>query len=328
MHLYTLATMADLNVTFPGLALTSPLIVEFRDEIPPPGLATEIAEAGAGALLLPPLNEARLEWSEDESELTEHNRSDAAIRENDRMRRSINRDAYLDKVRGLSSSVSVPVIAALQSTRRSQWLNFARMMTDAGAGAVELHPISEPAWRSSRSDRIDKEILRTASSVATRLDTSVIVRLVAAPYGLQALVQGLGESDVKAIVLSESAYLSTIDTDTSTTDSRSVGGRRGDAAHMNALAALQLLYRRVSPHLAAFVPPDRSAALTESILAGATLTVLPVQSGGDDDVPAIVAEYLNSLRGWMRRKGFSSLFDFRGSLSDSRRSSSLENRPK
>lgn len=317
--------MADLNVTFAGLALKSPLIVEFCDQVPSIETAVSVSESGAGALLLPPLDEARLNWSRNEDEVTEHNQTDAALRETERIRRNVNRGAYMDAIEQIAGAVSIPVVAALQCVNRSQWINTARIMGDAGAAAVEVHPLVESDWRTSRSDRIEKEIIRVGASVATRLDIPVITRLIAAPYGMQTIVQSLGESNVKGIVLAGSEYLTVIDSASGTTDTQSTDGRRGDTAFMNSLASLQVLYRRVSPHLAARIASDRPGALTESILAGATLAVLPLREGTDDHIPELVGTHIDTLRRWMKDKRFSSLFDFRGSLSESRRSSSLEN---
>lgn len=325
MRLYTLATMADLNVTFAGLALKSPLIVEFYDEFPSVKALGDVAGAGAGAALLPPLNETRLNWSPDEGELLENNRSGSAIRESEAIRRRINQDAYMERIADLAHSATVPIIAALQCERRNQWINTAKTMKEAGAAAIELYPLPERTWRTSRSNRVEKEIIRIGYGVATRLDIPITVRLIAAPYGMQAVVQSLSDGEVKGIVLAGSEFLTTIDPDTGTTDTTATDGRRGDASFMTSLAALQVLYRRVTPHLAPRIPPDRITALTESILAGATLATVPVSAGSEKRINAIVGEHLATLHAWMRRKGYESLFDFRGILSDSRRSSSLEN---
>lgn len=317
--------MADLNVTFAGLALSSPLIVEFRDEIPHNDVIADLAEAGVGAFLLPPLNEARLDWDAEPSEITENNMSDASHRESERLRRDMNRSSYLERIGEIAEITSVPVIASVQCSRRNQWVNTAHLMSSAGASAIELLPVPEKDWRTSRSDRIEKEIIRITSLVATRTDTPVVVRLLAAPYGMQTLVQSLGDSSARGVVLTGSDYLTTIDVDSVTTDMYSLEGRRSDAAYLNALATLHVLYRRVSPHLAARIPPDRVSALTECVLAGATLAVLPLVPHMEERARSIVTEHLSTLHGWMRRKGHASLFDFRGVLSDSRRSSSLEN---
>jgi dihydroorotate dehydrogenase (fumarate) len=317
--------MDDLNVTFAGLALKSPLIVEFTEQIPPLDILPGLVRAGAGAFLLPKLDRTRLEWTETDHELTEHNRSDTASRNAEALQRRINQDAYMEAIETISRETSLPVIAALQLNRRDHWINMAHAMADAGASVVELHPVAERDWRTVRTDQVEKEIVRVSAGVGSRLDLPIVVRLVAAPYGMQALVQSLSDSHVKGVILAGSDYLATIDPDTSTTDTLATDGRRGDAAFMNALAVLQLLYRRVAPHLATRLPPDRPAALTESILAGATLAVLPIRAEDVKRAQGLIGEHLGSLNGWMRRKGFSSMFDFRGSLSDSRRTSSLEN---
>lgn len=317
--------MADLNVTFAGLALASPLIVEFRDRIPHQDLVLELAEAGAGAFLFPPLNEERLNWEPDSREVMENNRTDASDRHSERIRRDMNRSDYMEQVSVIAGASPVPIITALQCSQRNQWLNMARMMSDAGAAAVELHPIVERDWRSSRSDRIEKEIIRISNLVAGRMDTPVVVRLVAAPYGMQAVVQSLADSSVRGVVLTGSSFMTTIDADAGIADPESQEELRNDAAYLNSQATVNALYRRVTPHLAPIIPPGRTSALVESTLAGATLAVLPVGAHQEADASGLVSEHLRTLHGWMRRKKHSSLFDFRGILSDSRRSSSLEN---
>ncbi|WP_018527195.1 hypothetical protein [Alkalispirochaeta alkalica] len=317
--------MIDLNVTYAGLSLKSPVIVEFLDTLPPPEIVDNLNTVGAGAVVLPPLDEDWLSWSENDQEITGNNQTDGAIRDSEKIRRRLNYNSYLEHVEKLTDLTEIPIITPLQCGRRGEWLNTTRAMEKAGAGAVILMPLREERCRAMRSDRLEKEILRTSAAVAPKTNIPVTVQLPAAPYGMQALVHTLGESSVKGIFLKSSAALTAIDIETISTDSRAIQDRRSDAEFVTVLSSIQLLYRRVAPHIAARLPLGQPDSLAESILAGATLGTIPVGAGKETEAGSWAKDYQEALLRWMRRKGFASLFDLRGSLSESRRSSSLEN---
>ncbi|SIQ21054.1 Dihydroorotate dehydrogenase [Alkalispirochaeta americana] len=317
--------MIDLNVTYAGLSLKSPVIVEFLDTLPPPEIVENLNAIGAGAVILPPLDEERLSWSENDQEVTGNNQTDGAVRDSEKIRRRLNYDAYLEHLEKISDLTEIPLLTPLQCTRRSDWLNTTRAMEMAGASAVILMPLREDRWRAMRSDRLEKEILRTSVGVAPKTNLPVTVQLPAAPYGMQALVHALGEGSIKGIFLKSSSALTAIDIETISTDSRAIHDRRSDAEFVTILSSIQLLYRRVTPHIAARLPLGQPDSLAESLLAGATLGTIPVPAGKEVEAGSWARDYQEALLRWMRRKNFTSLFDLRGSLSESRRSSSLEN---
>ncbi|MCG8478752.1 MAG: hypothetical protein MI724_06630, partial [Spirochaetales bacterium] len=159
-----------MNVTFAGLPLAAPIVVEARARDFTIAAARGATEAGAGALIMPSLDNERMTRRTDAAELTDNNVDDTAGRQSERVIRRLNIDAYLDHVELIASKVDVPIIAPLESAHRSQWVPLAQDLLAAGAAAVELRLSIEQMSRSSRSDQIEKAIIRTTASVAERVD--------------------------------------------------------------------------------------------------------------------------------------------------------------
>ena len=57
---------------------------------------------------------------------------------------------YLEQIRKIRAAVNVPVIASLNGTTTGGWIDFARLIEQAGASALELNLYAVPDGPSSR----------------------------------------------------------------------------------------------------------------------------------------------------------------------------------
>ncbi|MFW5828253.1 MAG: hypothetical protein ACOCU4_09175 [Alkalispirochaeta sp.] len=317
--------MSDINVTFAGLPLRSPIAIEPVGNVLTPGTARSVVEAGAGAIFAPPIDPDRLAHRDDTNEVTENNQNDESRRESHRIVRRLNLESYLEQVTELSQTVDVPLITPLSCDRSTEWLSLAEQLREAGATAVEIRPPIESLARTQRSDAIEKSVLRITASVAGRIDIPVLVRIPADAYGLITFVQALGESDAAAVTIRPLNGVGTFDLSApSITVDNATGSAREAAFHVQ-LRACRSLYRRVNPHLGLQLPSDRPHAMAEAILAGATVGVLPVPGDDPNAATQAVDEFQTTLAGWLRQQRADSLFGVRGVLSESRITSTLEN---
>ncbi|MFW5693710.1 MAG: hypothetical protein ACOCYB_00975 [Alkalispirochaeta sp.] len=316
--------MSDINVTFAGLPLGSPIAIEPLGTELTLATARAAAEAGIGAVFAPPLDTARLTHRQDAHEVTENNQNDDSRRESHRIVRRLNLERYLDEITDLAREVDIPIIAPLSCDRSADWLTLAEHVREAGAAAVEIRPSLEELSRTQRSDAIEKSVLRVTASVAGRIDIPVLVRIPAGAYGLIALVQALGESDAAAVTIRPRAGVGAIEIDTPSMETDGLTGNVRAATFHSQLDACRSLYRRVNPHLGLQLPPDRPHAMVEAALTGATVGVLPVAGDDPGATAKTIDTYHTTLAGWMRHHRAESLFDVRGILSESRMTSSLE----
>lgn len=299
-------------MTFAGLTLKSPVIAEITGAMPSGQFLRELAVAGAGAILLPPIDSTWLQQVHDSDELTDNHDTDSARRVSRRLISKLNTEEYMNAVRELQERTEVPLIPAIQDVGRRTWLDLAARCRDAGAAAIVVRPVLHHQVRGHRSDQIERETIRVTGSIASRLDFPVIPRIIAAPYGLQPLIQALGEAGARAVVVDPPEYPSREDINTIAV--------RESAQREVVTGTVALLYRRVSPHLAATLPGYEEGSLAAAVRAGATLGIA---RPADGDASAI-AGLLKNLGRSMDREGNRTLFDLRGKGSESRKTSSLE----
>lgn len=317
--------MSDYNVTFAGLPLESPIIIETADERIDLSVIQECRESGAGGVLFPLLNDERLNRVADASEITEHNQNDSGTRASERILRRLNTEDHLDRLEEAVRRSGVPVIAALQCDNRRQWFPLAQQMREAGAAAIEIRPFIPDRHRSYRSDHIEKSIIRTTAHVSDRLEAPLIVRIPALFHGTQAFVQALTDAGAAAVTIEPPQELLAIDVDAPTLSDPESDRTAGYAAFVGALTTSRMLYRRVNAHIAIRLPESSSSTLVMALLGGASLVTVPVSGSDSENAGQTVRRYLTYLKKWMTAHNASSLFDFRGSLSESRIHSSLEN---
>lgn len=322
MRLYTPATMPDINVTYAGLPLNSPFIFAPGGPSMVRSEARSAVEAGAGAIILPPLDEAWMQQRQSDGELTEHNRDNTGGRAAYRVLTRLNTDSYMEQIDALCQELDVPVIASLECRQTRSTLPLAHQMVAAGAAAVEIRPALTDSVRMGRSDQLEKTILRAILPIAERLETPVIARVPAGFLGITALVSVLGESGVRGVVITPNERLISA-IDPKRAELVPIEDRRHAAARFsNTMGVARHIYRRVSPHLALPLDENEPLSIVSALLAGATLGVV---TGSDGRIGETIRRATAALEEWMGEHSAGSLFDFRGMLSESRLSSSLEN---
>jgi dihydroorotate dehydrogenase (fumarate) len=317
--------MSDYNVTFAGLPLESPMIIESSTDRMDTDVAQQCREAGVGGVLFPVLDENRLNRVHNDSELTEHNRDDRGNRDSQRILHRMNTDEYLSALEGAAKELDIPVIGSLQCHRRGQWFPLAQQMKEAGAAAIEIRPYRQEIHRSVRSDQVEKSILRTTAYISDRLESPLIVRIPAFMHGIQTFVQALGEAGAAAVLVEPPDMVHAVDVESLSITDSGVDRTAAHAAFITALSTCRVLYRRVNTHIALKIPDSAASSLVMALMGGATVTTIPVDGTDGAGSSQLVRRYLTYLKKWMTTHSMGNLFDFRGIVSESRLHSSLEN---
>ena len=257
--------------------MAGPIIAEPRSSSMTPDVAKAAVAAGAGAVMMPPLDEERLNQQADPDELTENNVDDTGRRESMRIIRRLNVQSYLETLAGLVEAAGAPIIVPLQCEKRSNWLPLAEQVKEAGAAAIELRPPVETLARSHRSDQIEKSILRITASVAGRIDVPVAVRLPAVSMGIIAVVQALGDTGAAAVTLRPVASTVRLDVDKLRVVASEDDDEADTAAFYAQLSACRTLYPPRKPSRGAARGPQPSARACGSDSGGSDVGIA---SGG------------------------------------------------
>jgi dihydroorotate dehydrogenase (fumarate) len=305
--------MADLSTTYLGLPLRSPLVLGSSTLSGRVEGLQQAEQHGAGAVVLrslfeeqieavsTALEEARAQGSESSPEATSYfPRVTAGPHE------------YLDLVRRAKKAVRIPVIASLNCSAPGSWSEYAPRIEEAGADALEVNVFAvqaDPELSAAEVERQYDEIV-----AAVRASVKIPIALKLAPYftALASSIRRFEAAGVDGFVLFNRFLQPDIALDKLTLRNDMNLSQPGDM--LLPLRWMALLHGRVKADLAASTGVHDWQAVAKMILAGATVVQVAsalVRHGVDH-----LATLRDGLEHWMDRRGYSTLEDFRGKMSD------------
>ncbi len=133
----------DLSTTYMGLELAHPLMGGASPLAYDLGSVKRLEDAGAAAIVMPSLFEEQIlrEQLATHDSIVSHDDVSAEALDyfprNDEFK--LGPDEYLEKVRSIKSCTDLPVIASLNGMSGGRWLDYAKLIEQAGADALELN---------------------------------------------------------------------------------------------------------------------------------------------------------------------------------------------
>ena len=307
--------MADLSTTYMGLKLNNPVVPSASPLSRDLGDIKRMEDAGAGAVVLYSLFEEQIGLEEDELEHVlnrgAQSLADASGYFPSQLEYTRSPDDYVDHVRKAKEAVDIPIIASMNGISKGGWLNYSKMIAEAGADGLELNIYFIPT--TSRLFGLDVETLYLdiLESVKKQVNIPVAVKLSPFFTALPNFADRLADAGADALVLFNRFFQPDID----------VG--QGD----------------VVPNLTLSTPADMRLSLRWiAILHGEIDTSLALTSGvhsADDVLKAIMAgadvanvcsvllkegigkitELVGGVSKGLDEKGLRSLADIKGNLS-------------
>jgi dihydroorotate dehydrogenase (fumarate) len=138
--------MSDLRTQYLGLLLKTPLLASASPLCESVDNIRRLEDQQIGAVVLPSLFEEQLEL---ESLTVDYDlaRGAESFPESgnffpDLQTYNLGPDGYLDLIRHAKESVDIPIIASLNGISDGGWLQYAKLMEEAGADAIELNTYS------------------------------------------------------------------------------------------------------------------------------------------------------------------------------------------
>ena len=170
----------NLATTYMGLSLKSPLIVGSSPLTEDLDTVKELEDAGAAALILPSLYEEQItgEQMADffSSETYEDSFPEASSYAPD-PESAPGPDEYLEHLRRAKQAVGIPVMASLNGSTPGGWMNYARLMEQAGADAIELHLYHAASDPEVSAADVESQLLQTVWEVKGELHIPVAVKI-------------------------------------------------------------------------------------------------------------------------------------------------------
>jgi dihydroorotate dehydrogenase (fumarate) len=173
--------MSDISTRYLGLALKSPLVASASPLCESVSNIRELEDAGVGAVVLPSLFEEQLElegnaldddlWRGAES----YPESQSLLP--DLHDYNLGPDGYLDLIEGAKAAVGIPVIASLNGVSPGGWAEYARLMSEAGADAIELNIYSIATEPTVSAAEVEKGYIDLVRQIKRTVGVPVAVKL-------------------------------------------------------------------------------------------------------------------------------------------------------
>ncbi len=205
----------NLSCSYMGFQLTSPLIPGASPLVDDLDTVRRLEDAGAPMIIMHSIFEEQLVHEQlyvnETIEYPEESYSEAAtyLPRPDDFR--LGSESYLRQLAAIKAAVDVPVIASLNGRTRGGWINYAKLLQQAGADGIELN-IYEMSLSAERSSaQVERESLAVIKDVLSAVHIPVAVKLssfYAAPVHLAAAVAAAG---AKAVVIFNRFYQADID---------------------------------------------------------------------------------------------------------------------
>ena len=307
--------MPDLSTTYLGLPLPHPIVASASPLSHDLDGIRRLEDGGAAAIVLFSLFEEQIRWeNETLARLTavgaestgEASSYFPAIEDF-----AAGPDAYLDLLRRARQTVGVPIIASLNGMTPSGWVDYARLMQEAGASAIELNIFYIPAELSVSGRDVEQRYVDIVSAVSAAVSVPVAVKLSPFFSAMGEMAGRLVSAGARGLVLFNRFYQPDFDLD------------RLDVAPTLELSSpseirlpllwLAVLHGRVNASLAATTGVHTSAEVAKYLLAGAdaVMTTSALLAHG----PGHVRTIGDGLAAWLDRKGFESVAQIKGSMS-------------
>jgi dihydroorotate dehydrogenase (fumarate) len=225
-------------------------------------------------------------------------------------------DKYTTLIEESKKSVSIPVIASINCVYSHEWTSFAKQLQTAGADALELNMFFLPSEFGRTTEEKEKAYFQIIEKIQKEVTIPIALKISYYFSNLGPMIQKLSETGIGGLVLFNRFYSPDFDIDKMEVVSSNVFSAPSDLPI--SLRWIAIMAERVSCDLAASTGVHDGVALIKQILAGAN--AVQVASTVYKNGKGQIGEMLKTLEAWMEKKGFSSLSDFRGKMSQAKSS--------
>ena len=219
---------------------------------------------------------------------------------------------FLQLLSDARAKCSMPLIASINCVGLDgEWVDYATLMAQAGASALELNIFLQPTDIHTSSQELERRYAEIAGKVASAVRVPVSVKLSMRFTNLFAVADSLEARGVKGVVLFNRFFEPDIDVERMQFIESSPYSEPSELRNVLRTAAI---CSTVLPKLDLSVSTGvhDGEAVVKALLCGArSVQVCSALHRGGYEVVARMNEYLDA---WASRHGFSSLEEFRGRL--------------
>lgn len=306
--------MTKLKTSYMGLDLKNPIIVGASNLVNNPENLKKMQEAGAAAVVYRSLFEEQiqLEAAQMDDELDEYAERHAEMTSLFPNLEHAGPREHLLNVRKAREVLSIPLIASLNAVYRETWLEYAKLLEDAGVDGLEMNFYYVPRDAAVDGSEIIENQVAVLKQVKSSISIPVSVKL--SPFYANPLevIRRMDKTGVNAFVLFNRVFQPEIDIDK---EEHVVDFPLSEAYESKLpLRFTGLLYGKIKASIASARGLQDGKDVIRMLLAGADA----VQVTGTlyKNKISHISNMLKEIESWMAGKSYKSIADFRGKLSD------------
>lgn len=209
--------MSDLSTKYLGLNLKSPLVASASPLCESLDNIKRLEDHNLAAVVLPSLFEEQLnlESMAVDADLSRGSESfpESANFFPDLQTYNLGPDGYLELIRHAKESVRIPVIASLNGCSKGGWLQYSRLMEEAGADAIELNIYSIATDPATSGSEIEQDYIDLVRQLKHSIRIPLAVKLSPFFSAPANMAVRLDEARADAIVLFNRFYQPEFDID-------------------------------------------------------------------------------------------------------------------
>jgi len=305
--------MIDLKANYLGLELKNPIIVGSCGLTNSVDSIVELAENGAGAVVLKSLFEEQINIQiakdlGEQPQSNKHAESGDYVAYFEKMHLI---EKYLKLISDVKSKVDIPVIASINCHSDSEWVNFAAQIEKAGADALELNVFKLQTDPNYSGDTLEQIHLDIVKSVTEQISIPLSLKIGNCFDNTAKIIRSLSRTNIKGLVLFNRFYSPDIDIDkieSSVANPMSTP----DEIHTT-LRWIAIASDFAECDLCASTGIHDGTGVVKQLLAGST--AVQMVSAIYEHKPVRIKESLDFLTEWMQKNEFQTIDSFRGKLS-------------
>lgn len=305
----------DLSTTYLGLNLPHPIMPGASPLVDHLDLVRRLEDAGAAAITMHSLFEEQITREQQgmvyHMEVVNNSHAEALsyFPQTDQFR--LGPHQYLEQIRSLRQAVHVPVIASLNGTTAEGWLQYASLIEQAGASALELNVYHVAADPAEPGTAVERRLLDIVGAVKRAVKLPIAVKLSPFYSSMAHLATQLDALGADALVLFNRFYQPDFDmTELDVVSSLQLSTSQDLLLRLRWLA---ILFGRTSASLAVSGGIHTAADALKAVMAGAR--GVQVVSSLLQHGPGHVGTLVDGMKAWLEAHEYASLAQAVGSLS-------------
>ncbi len=302
----------DISTSYMGLKLKSPIIVGSCSLTENVKNSIAYEKAGAGAIVLKSLFEEQILHDVDEQRL---NNIYGSFNDQEYYAmyysKKHNLTQYTNLIKKNKAALDIPVIASINCATAESWIQYAKMIEDAGADALEVNLFLLPAEVDITGIQKEDNYFEIIEKISEAITIPFSLKISYYFSGLANFIHRISKTKASSVVLFNKFYSPDVDIETE----KVVSGNILSCQALNTMTLrwIGILYDKVDIEFTASRGIFTGEQVIKNLLVGAQTT--QIVSAIYEEGTEIISSMTHTLKDWMFRHNYKTIDEFRGNAS-------------